>query len=518
MIAEKPDVENIVIPFDTEKMVALPVNSLLAISGNSHRYQRRLLIFLCVMYSFYSFIYIIIPILFYMPQIYCNNSDGSQHLCSEAEACLNKYGFDFANDKISLITKFNLICDKKYMDLMGKNYIYFFSGIGCLIISYLSDYYGRKFMLLVSGIALMFGVSFGLTDTYNKIIVGVGFCYCAMETSLNFSMVYCNETVGSRLRSRIMSIMFLCGCISLVIANLQSFIFSSYKIYFILPGIVNGILTIMYFYLVETPYYLAKTNQTEKLFQSLSRINEINYSHDNKIKNENKNKLEKHILNDVTLDDNEQEGTSDIVKDCNSDSLDIRADLEMSKRCAYFIIFCVCIISVNLGISFSLLTLSLQHFGNKNLHLNGICIVLIGTFILSYSIKYAPGLNRKFTIISQNTSVIFLCLSLFMLKYTGFIKTPIGMGFDLIFSAFIAAGGILVNCILPSYEAELLPTKYRGLACGLELFACKMSYMISTYLNYAGQIHQINPMTFCFIPAMISLVAVKMLPDTNMKK
>lgn len=510
MLTAKSDIEKIVEPMEPVLATELPVSKLLAITGNSHTYQKRLLVLLCIMQVFYSCIYVIIPILFYIPKMYCLKADGSSRVCPETEACSNPLGFTFATDRVSLVTKFHLVCSRKQLDLNGKNTIFVMAAVGCLLISTISDYLGRKMVFLMSCLTLVAGTFIGLSSRYNIIIGGISLCYLAMELFINFAAVYSNETVGGQLRSRFMGIIYLCGSSGVLFSVLLNVFFTSYEANLVIPGAINGLLVFAFCYLVETPYFLAKVGNRPGLYASLSKINEINHSDDKKTLEEKRLKLE-HIILDSSYNPEEA------FPEANEDTAQVN-DAPITKAKLYFTITCLCLICANLAIMFSLINISLQRIGNKNIKVNGVIVVLSSAAFVAIFIKYAPRLGRRASITQHNIAVVLICTCLLGLKLSGLIQTSMGMVLDIILSTLIVSGALLVNCLIPAYVSELLPTRYRGMACGIELFISKMSYVISTYFDYAGQIYSINPLVLCALPALISLVAARALPETNRQK
>lgn len=515
---EGSDLETVVAPLDAAKVSKFSVAGLLSICGNSHTYQTRLMVLFTIMQTVYSFTYVILPNMFYIPDIFCVNEDQSLRKCLETEACTNPHGYVLDKSRISLVTEFSLLCGRKYLDINGKNFIFFFSGVWCLAISSLSDYFGRKFIFLTSGVTLIIGSVLAMSYDYYKVVFGVALCWLAMELLLNFIQVYSNETVGSKLRCRFMSVIYMGGALGLIIANLESYFFMSYQNHVVVPGVINGLLSLAYFFLAESPYYLAKIEDKPRLLTSLNRINEVNFSHDEKKMLRNANKLKRIINEDETTEGQEPSISETVtVVDVEDDHAEVD-DFEISRGRAWFIIMCVCTISANLAIMFSLVSLSLQRFGNKDLHLNGILLVISGSLFLGYSFKYAPAMNRKRVITQHCLVVIFAGIALYALKRLQLLNFWYGMAVDVALTLCITSGAIVVNCLIPSYEAELLPTKYRGMMCGLELFICKISYIVSTYLDYAGQVFDINPMMLCALPTLFSLVAIRLLPAGGHKR
>lgn len=512
------DIEYINSPLEHLEQPRFQVSQLLRISGNSHRYQKNVLTILGIMQFFCSIVYVCIPLLFYNPKMYCINEDLSYRVCPEVEACKNPYGYIMGTQRFSLVSKFQLVCERKHLDLYGKNVIFITAALAILLISSISDYLGRKFMFLVSGLCMIIGTILGLTNHYNSIIIGVAFCFSSMGITNNFTSVYTNEVVGSGLRSRAVPMILAFGGIGLFFSTILSLVCKTYKQNIILPGLCNGTLIIMYFYFVETPFYLAKNNNANGLLKSLTKINRINYQDDDRIRSDNQEKIEGHILHGHEIIEKEQMLQNEGLNVSQPKDVEINSDTNMSFKMVFFIVSCLSCIVLNNAIITSLFTIAAQRIGNKNFQLNGILAVVLSASFVIYIIKQAPYIGRRFMYTLQTICVMLTCVLLYILKVSGIIHQPSGMFLDIFLSLIIITITNVANCLMPAYISELLPTKYRGRVAGMEMFLGKMSYIVSSYLDYVGFLYDMNPMILCIVPALFSFIGARLLHETNCKK
>ena len=496
-----------------KKPKKLPISELLEVSGNAHTYQKRIIAMFIVVQFFYGFIYSMIPYLYFGPTFHCRSEDGSLHECSEMKACANEYGYETSSERYSLVTRFHLYCDNKYLDTYGKNFIFAFSAICCLFVTAYSDYRGRKMIYLLSCLSLVIGGILGMSDDYVTIVVGMAFCFLAMELFLTFAYVYLNEIVGTSLRSRSAPIIQLSIGLGIIASNVCSLFTKGYYVSFLPCCIINGLLIVVYCYLAESPYFLDKREDKQLLYECLHNINNINYRDNEQLREQNKSILKKIILRDTCpIADNfndQQEDAED-----SETKLVIKKDPELNVTKIIIMIIQICIICSNIAIVFGLVMIAIQYLGSENIHFNSFAFTLTIPVAVLYAIKNAPRIKRRKCIIFQNISIILLSFLLIALRKSQLFENSLGKSLDVVLCVAIMAGSAVVNSLLSTYVSELFPTDVRGLALGADVFISRLSYIGSSYLALLSQYFDLNPMSFCFIPAFMSLVAVYGLKET----
>lgn len=501
----------------TTKPKKLPIAELLEIAGNAHSYQKRLLLVFIAANFFNGFIYTMIPYLYFTPTFYCKSEDGSLSQCSEADACINPYGFDTKSERYSLVTRFSLFCDRKYLDTYGKNFIFAFAAIGCFVITAYSDYHGRKMIYLISCVTLVVGGILGLSNEYSTIVFGMGLCFLSMELFLTFAYVYTNEIVGTALRSRFAPIILLSIGFGIIASNFGSLIFKGYYISFLPCCIFNGILIVVYFYLVESPYFLDKNSNKLELYNCLNTINNRNYSDNEQLREQNKARLRKIILKDIQPIADKFNDQQDDVEDSDT-KLHIKGNPKLTVTKVLLMVIQICVICANIAIVFGLVMIAVQYVGAQNIQFNSFAFTLSIPVAVLYAIKNAPRMKRRRAIMIQNISIIVLSFFLIGLRKSGLYKSRIGQGLDVFLCVCIMVGSAIINSLLSTYISELFPTDVRGLALGADVFISRLSYIASSYLALLSQDMDLNPMSLCFIPATLSLIAVYGLEETLNRK
>ena len=122
-------------------------------AGNSHDYQRNILILFILQFLFSSFIEMGFPIIFRDAVLLC--PDGT--ICDELEAC--KYDNPALSPTVqSVAYTFNLVCERKsYLDICFNAFLYggFF---GCLYYGEIQERKGRKYVVHESMAIMILGI------------------------------------------------------------------------------------------------------------------------------------------------------------------------------------------------------------------------------------------------------------------------------------------------------------------------------------------------------------------------
>ena len=251
----------------------LNVEKAMQVCGNNNKYQK--IIFLVVVGIWFSvdFVSITFPLLEMQPKFICKDKGLPFYTCKDEYAC--KLPGKYEVDKIynNIVADFDLYCDSVGVMLIGVIYTV---GIflGAFLGSKLTDYLGRKLILLVFSI-LFSCSSLAITFVPNiyfllgiLFIIGVS---CAGGTMISF--MYVNEIISPHKRS-------IYGTLinsSFAIAGLIYFacfqLINNWKVICYIAVTVNIVsgLTIL-LYMVESPRYLFSLGKYRKCLSSLFKI------------------------------------------------------------------------------------------------------------------------------------------------------------------------------------------------------------------------------------------------------
>lgn len=115
------------------------VHTLLEMVGDEGRYQYILMVILCLYNFVYAFIGFFIGYLYYEPKFLCFDANQQSYECSEQAACSNPYGFNIDSPIRSLVTEFNLYCDRSSLKEKTQGFFIVIAGVLAFIFGVLSD-------------------------------------------------------------------------------------------------------------------------------------------------------------------------------------------------------------------------------------------------------------------------------------------------------------------------------------------------------------------------------------------
>ena len=510
--------QNLNEPIIQSKKINVDVRELLNLVGNDKTYQKRLFVYYIIAMFAYSFIFNGMQFLFYSPTFNCFRQDGSSYVCPEVEACKNPYKYTVTSKRESLVTRFNLYCDNKYLDTAAKNYIFFFGAASTLFFSILSDFLGRKLFFSLGTITILFGTLLGLSNDFNMVILGCVLCYISLYLFFTFIYVYTNEVVGANLRSRILPMIRLTDFFGLICINILTIYYTSYQYIFIANLIINGGLCFMYFFFVETPFFLERKKDKEPLLQALLKINRINYDNDKLTRESNEMKL-KEILRprNVSLDSftNEIEKTTTAEIENIEEKTFISQILNPSNLLKLFQVSCLFMADfVVIGI----FMVGIQFLGTDDIQLNITSFALVNGLGLFISFNFAHLIPRKAMTTIYCLISIVVSLLLILIEYTGEKDGSVEIGLKMSLSIILYSASGFVNTLLTTYTTELFPTAIRGFGIGIGSLIGRFSFMLGSYFVLLGNEHEINPMCYCLVTGTIGLVCALTLPETLNQK
>ena len=491
---------------------------LLKVIGNNKTYQRYLLLYYVIAQFFMMIIYTSIPFIFYAPNFVCINPDGTTYECSESEACTLE-NFKIESERVSVITKFELYCDRHYLQTVAKNIIFLVAAGGCFAMSIISDFIGRKPLFLIFSLLLIFGCLLGLQNNLAMVVIGTTMAILAQDIYFTFTYLYTNETVGADYRSRFLPTMQFFGSTGAIFSSIVSLWTNSYWHIFLFNLVVNGSLLIVFFYLVETPFILNKSRNKQKLFNALCYINEINNKDDPKEIENNKQTIsgmiwDKNDVKALTINTTSTTQSKDDTKIPKKNHF-------MKEICSFhniLILIRVCFLFLNLFIILGLPLTAAQWIGNGNVQLNSTLFSLAQMLGFIYSFTHAHDIRRKRLMITFSFLTIVIPFLLILVNRLTVLGDNIKIWSDLALSVLLVGIAGITHSLISTYSSELFPTAIRGLGMGAGLYVGRSSFVISNYLTDLGRKYSVNPISFCFVQGTIALICACTLEETLNKK
>ena len=227
---------------------SLKVSNLLKLVGGNNNYQKCIIILIAICIYLLSFQNYYQTYIFYVPKILCYNKNNLLENCEYNEAC-EKKNFELFLEKKSLVTKFGLFCEKEYIVALIESLTFFCAAIFSLTFSVISDYMGRRKILILSSFIFLFGnfICF-YVESLEFIIFGFILAFSGQDMIASVFYVYFSETMGKKFRnitSGIIFIGFVFGNYSLLFLNL---FINDYEDIFLVVFIQSIALTIFCFF------------------------------------------------------------------------------------------------------------------------------------------------------------------------------------------------------------------------------------------------------------------------------
>ncbi|XP_069357860.1 organic cation transporter protein-like isoform X1 [Maniola hyperantus] len=454
-------------------MVQIHINDLI---GNFGRYH----FWLCALIFFGKFgtgLHQMAIIILAPPAVYtCPNSNST---------CCENPVYDTTTFSRTIVTEWNLICDKSWLKDFTQTVFQFGVLIGSLIFGIASDRYGRKKVLLVSAVLQMFTgvVAAFMPDFWSftiiRFILGL-----AVGGVMVAGFVLIMEYVGTIYRDVISNLFHVPFTLGHMALALFGYFIRDYVIFQFSISVANLFMLIYICFLPESPRWLLAKNKTSKAITIMERIAEINYLP----KNEVRQQVETYQLQSIRM--RQKKGNAlDLFRTPNlrSNILVMSFIWFVSSYCYY-------------GVSHYISHLTGDIFVNV-VASSGVC--LFGCFLAIPLVKF---IGRRILVIIFNIS------SSICLVVIAFIPEGIG-------SVIMGCVGVLFSfmsfIVVYLYCTEMFPTVVRNSAIGISSMMARFGSMVAPFvagLRPHGK--WCAPITFGVFPIIAAILCI-LLPETK---
>ncbi len=437
--------------------------------------------------------------------------------CSEAEACdLLKKGqaatvsFEFDN----WTKRYGLTCEKAYIRTNTKSMLLVLNTLTCLVLLIASDIYGRKALMKVSSIFVVFGILLAsLSPDFLMKMVGLGLVSGGEGTFSALFTIYINEnsTKETKLRSSLISMCFLAyslGCIAFngiaYISTNPNFLGLTTACFLICS------VTPSFFSYRETPHFLYKKGKISELFDTLMSIYRTNngrYGVEETLFIGVENKLLEMFgfksqitlktffkATQVRLSRNRRQG--------HKSSFGLLRILR--SKSLFYHLFTLTLIGGLLYALFYGMSLNIAELGLKDTKMNG--MLLGATQAIGYLlvIPFTHRMRRKQWIIIFQFFILTGALLLILLSKQSQSST---VQFEqTITSTFLMA--TVMSAIFPIfyiYITEVFPTEVRGTANAVILFLSKLIGSSAPLMENYSVSHGMHVLVGCSLLVVVSL-------------
>ena len=507
----------------TEQFVAdyrnIKVAELLRLVGEDERYQKLILLCLCLFNFCYPLIAFMIPYVFFEPQYWCLDDQKARRACSQAEACDNPYGFLTTTKIVSVVSEFQLYCSRRGLLEVSEGLFVVSGGFVAFLFGMTSDQIGRRKVFIASYFLTIAGVLVALAAPSLPIIVlGNVLSWSGMDTFFSMVYIYCNEVIGGSLRSKSNGFLFLSWGLGEIMVNVLNIWITHYKVNFLLQFATIALLGLTYFFLQESPYVLYKLKDVGQLYATLKYIGVTNRRDPAAIQAELDQRL---AVRKVTVQNIEQLDSFRLRR--------LNADQKPNKfrgfwrfcnkfyknKALFYRLVGVTVITGNIYIGYSLSLLIPQRIGLKNIYLNGIFLGV--SELISYIIAIPIGsiVKRRHLNFGCAAAIIVLDLLLIVLDLTAESWAPATLHvLQTLVSCLIKLAFCINYALIFNYCAELFPTKIRGFTLGICVFFGRIMVIFAFYLQSLTDYFQVHPMIGTVFGCLLVLPISLFMPET----
>ncbi|XP_046968728.1 beta-alanine transporter [Vanessa cardui] len=417
--------------------------------------------------------------------------DESRHL-TEVIPCNNGWNFELNTYKSTVVTEWNLVCNKDFYPTLGLVLLAVGGIIGNYIFGYLQDTIGRKpsFFIYLT-IECIFGVATAFAQNYYVWIVyrfGVGFTVPAIMAT---PYVLAIELVGPKCRT-------LCTILS-NIAYSMGLIMLAGVVYLVrdwrhlaLATTLPFITFFLYFWpMPESPRWLLARGQFEKaenILKQMARMNGKSLPANYMVHLRRKYESDK-LKQDLEKEKSRKYGILDLFRTPN-----------LRKKTIIITFIWFTNTSVYVGLSYYAPVLGGDEF--LNFFLAG--VVELPTYMFLW--PSMERLGRRWTLCMSMVVGGIACLTTFLVQHeTNVTLALYCVGKMGISSAFV---------VLPLMASELYPTVVRGLGMSLSSVLGMLGPIFIPIVNYLGSDIMVLPLIIMGALLVAGGIASLLLPET----
>lgn len=500
-------------------------------AGDSNWYQVRTTLLFAMQWTIIAFILQGQPFLFLSPKFICTDSSKHAYICEEKEACEAPIRILDPSSPESLSVRFSLYCERQYLKALCQTLFFVASNFSTLVFSFMADFKGRKFTILLlyimGAIPLLIA---GFSTNWTMFMCFLIFAGIGINPYSALCFVLLSESAGEKYRQLSSVGLLITWGIGQILFIPIALYFPDWQtllIYWIALPLIAQIVTYMWIY--ESPKFLImkqKFNEARKVLAKIAKVNgktlgDFQFEEEKKIEDNNKKKTHDRnhtngtgIINREVLDGNMLQSTKST--DLNSQK---SLDVDPSKRIyTYMDLFRYkSQLRITLILSFAYFAIYVAYYGGifaldslgGNIYFSALMVnsaELIAYLFASPIIRFLP---RRFAF-----PCCLLTLSLSCLLFLTVESYTLIIAFAMLtkFAAAIAFSIIYV------YTAELYPTTVRSLGVGMNnfigKFGCAVAPLLITLFKFNLNIH---PMVSFGIIGFFAGIAVIFLKETHKK-
>jgi len=400
--------------------------------------------------------------------------------------------WEFVDDLTSVVTEFDLVCDKAIYGTVSSSLIFVGWILGAIVVGTLADKFGRKIMVFFFGfLCALFSLLSAFPNVYwlfalFRLLVGIAIGGGGMCT-----FVLVAELVGPRHRSLMGTSLWYCWTLSLIALAGVAYLVRDWRKLCIVTGAPALVVVVFWFFTPESLRWLlvkGKMEDAEKLYKKIARVN--------------RKELPKEGLEiDTGTDDNTRLG-------------DIR-DLFKSRSLAKTTLISWVCWFVNALVYYGVF-LSAPAIGG-NLYLNFFLASIIELPAIPAGVWIYNRFGRKKGVIVPMLLAAAGAAGSVLLttddeSKKGFLAGKIIL--SMIWAKFwimISFDGVYI------YSSELFPTVVRNVGMSSSTSAARIGSFLSPYVIFLQRVHPLLPYGIMAILALLAGLLCILLPETRFR-
>ncbi|KAM8953014.1 solute carrier family 22 member 16 [Pelodytes ibericus] len=406
-------------------------------------------------------------------------------------SCSDGYLYDHTNLESSIVTDWNLVCDREWLAKLVQPTFMFGVLIGAVAFGDIADRVGRRpIMWFTSTGQFIFGVAVAFTFDYNSFVIVRFFLAMMSSGYLVVVFVYVTEYIGNKARTWASMHVHAAFAVGVTIVALVGYLVRTWWIYQIILSLITLPFIFCCWTLPETPFWLHSQGRYKEVENIISKMERWN-----KVKGTPCKLSELCAVQDGSKPGNE------VSKVKKHNVFDLFHNWSFARRTisvwliwftGSFGYYVFALNSVNLG-------------GNEYLNL-----FLAGAVEIPSYIVACLGMDK---LGRRNTLAPFLILSAVICGVIMLIPQEQSTAIVIISMAGKFSIGVAFGLIY-LYTAELYPTIVRSLAVGSGSMMCRFGSVVAPFCVYLTDVWIFMPQLLVGIMALLSGVLTLFLPET----
>ncbi|KAG8444668.1 hypothetical protein GDO86_009727 [Hymenochirus boettgeri] len=403
-------------------------------------------------------------------------------------SCSNGYYYDHTNLDSSIVTDWDLVCDREWLAKLCQPTFMFGVLIGAVVFGDIADRLGRRLIIWVTSTGqFLFGIAVAFTFDYYSFVI-VRFLLAMVSSGyLVVVFVYVTEYTGIKARTWASMHVHVFFAIGVMVVAVVGYLVRTWWIYQIILSVMTMPFVLCCWMLPETPFWLhsqGKHKEVEQLIFRMEKWNKVDAFC---------NLSEICPVHEMEIQD------AQILKKQNV--LDLFCTWSIAKRTII-----VWLIWMTASLGYYVFALNAVNLGGNeylNLFLSG------AVEIPSYTLACfgMEKIGRRNTLAPSLLLCAVIC-GVIMSIPQNISTVTIAMSMAGKFSITVAFGLIYL------YTAELYPTIVRSLAVGSGSMMCRIGSVVAPFCVYLTDVWIFFPQLLVGIVALFTGVLTMLLPET----